>query len=83
MLGPPLMEVRLVGSVDGLSSRLADIVDIEAQGKDWLRYRTKEPEEVNPRLLRRLAALGRQVVTLSRVPRTLEDVYLRAMEEPS
>jgi len=83
MLGPPLMEVRLIGSVDGLSSRLADIVDIEAQGKDWLRYRTKEPEEVNPRLLRRLAALGRQVVTLSKVPRTLEDVYLRAMEEPS
>jgi ABC-2 type transport system ATP-binding protein len=83
MLGPPLMEVRLIGSVDGLSSRLADIVDIEAQGKDWLRYRTKEPEEVNPHLLRRLAALGRQVVTLSKVPRTLEDVYLRAMEEPS
>jgi len=83
MLGPPLMEVRLVGSVDGLSPRVADIVDVEAQGKDWLRYRTGEPETVNPRLLRRLAALGRQVVTLGQVPRTLEDVYLRVMEEPS
>lgn len=83
MLGPPLMEVRLIGSVDGLSPRLTDIVEIEAQGDNWLRYRTAEPEEVNPRLLRRLAALGRQVVTLGQVPRTLEDVYMRVVEEPS
>jgi len=83
LLGPPLMEVRLVGSVDGLAPRLAGIVEVKAQGKGWLRYRTAEPEEVNPRLLRRLAALGRQVVTLSEVPRTLEDVYLRVVEEPS
>ncbi len=81
LLGPPLMEVRLVGSVDGLAPRLADLVQVETQGEDWLRYRAAEPEEVNPRLLRRLAALGRQVVTLSEVPRTLEDVYLRVVEE--
>ena len=83
LLGPPLMEVRLVGAVDGLAPRLADIVEIEAQGDGWLRYRTAEPAEVNPRLLRRLATLGCQVVTLSEVPRTLEDVYLRVVEEPS
>lgn len=83
LLGPPLMEVRLIGSADGLAARLADIVAVEAQGEDWLRYRAADPAEVNPRLLRRLAALGRQVVTLSEAPRTLEDVYLRVVEEPS
>jgi len=83
LLGPPLMKVRLIGSVDGLSSRLTDIIEIEAQGKDWLSYRTANPAEVNPRLLRRLAALGRQVVTIGEVPRTLEDVYLRVVEKPS
>ena len=83
LLGPPLMKVRLIGSVDGLSSRLTDIIEIEAQGEDWLSYRTANPAEVNPRLLRRLAALGRQVVTIGEVPRTLEDVYLRVVEKPS
>ena len=83
LLGPPLMKVKLIGSVDGLSPRLTDIIEIEAQGKDWLSYRTANPAEVNPRLLRRLAALGRQVVTIGEVPRTLEDVYLRVVEKPS
>lgn len=81
LLGPPLMEVRLIGSVDGLSPRLADIVEIETWGENWLRYRPLDPVEANPRLLRRLAALGRQVVTLCEVPRTLEDVYLQVVEE--
>ena len=77
------MEVRLVGSVDGLGPRLSDIVQIETQGQNWLRYRTSSPETVNPRLLQRLASLDKQVVTLSQVPRTLEEVYLRVMEEDS
>jgi ABC-2 type transport system ATP-binding protein len=81
LLGPPLMEVRLSGSVDGLAARLADLVRVEAQGQHWLRFRAPNPQETNPRLLRRLAALNRQVITLSEVPRTLEEVYLRVVEE--
>ena len=83
LLGPPLMEVQVVSSVDGLAPRLADIIHVEAQGENWFRYHTQDPAEVNPRLLRRLAALGRQVVTVSEVPRTLEDIYLQVVEEPS
>ncbi|UCC63569.1 MAG: ABC transporter ATP-binding protein [Anaerolineae bacterium] len=83
LLGPSLMEVRLTGSEDGLAPRLADIVQVEAQGEGWFCYRTTDPTDVNPRLLRRLAALGQQVVTISEVPRTLEDVYLQVVEEPS
>ena len=75
------MEVRLLGSVDGLAPRLADIVEIEAAGENWLRYCAPDPIEVNPRVLQRLAALDRQVVMLSEVPRTLEEAYLRVVGE--
>ena len=83
LLGPPLIKVCLAGSVDGLASRLADIVEIESMSDNWLRYRTLDPVEMNPRLLRRLAALNRQVVTISEIPRTLEEVYLQVVEEIS
>ncbi len=81
MLGPPLMELRLTHSPgDGVVKLLADLAKIEAQGEHWLRYSTPDPYKVNPLLLQMLAARGAGVVTLSEVPRSLEDVYLRVVE---
>jgi len=60
---------------------VSDLVKIQMKGDDWLRYSTPEPEEINPLLLRTLAAHGVGIVTLSEVPRSLEDVYLRVVEE--
>jgi ABC-2 type transport system ATP-binding protein len=79
ILGPPLMELRLGHAVDGTAELIADLVDIEARGLDWLRYTTSDPTTVNPQLLRSLAQRDVRVVTLSRVPRSLEEVYLRAV----
>jgi len=79
ILGPPLMELRLGHAVDGTAELIADLVEIEARGEDWLRYATSDPEMVNPQLLRSLAQRDVRVVTLSRVPRSLEEVYLRAV----
>lgn len=81
LLGPPLMELRLSHSTDGVVSLLSDLVKVEAQGEDWLRYSAPNPQETNPLLLHTLAAYGVQVMTLSEVPRSLEDVYLRVVEE--
>ncbi len=81
-LGPPLMELRLASPVDVLASHLGDLVEVEEHGPTWLRYRTPRPEEVNPLLLRRLAEMGAEVVTLSQVARSLEEVYLRLVEGP-
>jgi ABC-2 type transport system ATP-binding protein len=80
LLGPPLLEVRLAHSLDGFLPELTDLVQVESAGQDWFRYRTPSPEITNPALLTRLAGLDAKVLTLSEVPRSLEDVYLRIVE---
>ncbi len=81
LLGLPLMELRLDHPADGAVKLVSDLVEIKEQGKDWLRYFTADPQETNPRLLQALAARGVGVVTLSEMSRSLEDVYLRVVEE--
>ncbi len=81
LLGEPMMEVRLVGLLNGLSARIGTQLDIVETGANWFRYRTTRPEMDNPALLARLSELGRQVVTLSEVERSLEDVYLKIVEQ--
>ena len=81
LLGPPLIELRLSHSTDGVGKLVSDLVEIQVEGEDWLRYFTADPRETNPLLLQTLAAHGVGVVTLSEVPRSLEDVYLRVVEE--
>ena len=87
LLGPPLLEVRLAHSLDGSLADLADLVQVESSGgpespagEYWFRYRTPSPRTTNPALLSRLAGLEAQVLTLSEVPRSLEEVYLRIVE---
>jgi ABC-2 type transport system ATP-binding protein len=81
LLGPPLMELHVASSVDGVAELVSDLVKVEAVGVDWLRYSTPKPQEANPLLLEVLARRSIGVVTLSEVPRSLEDVYLWAVEE--
>jgi len=79
-LGEPLLELRLASPLDGLLSLADDLVRVEDHGSTWLRYRTAAPEAVNPLLLERLTRRGARVVTVSEVPRSLEEVYLRIVE---
>jgi ABC-2 type transport system ATP-binding protein len=80
LLGAPLLEVRLTHSLDGYVEDLTDLVKVESWGADWFRYRTSSPETTNPALLNRLAGQNARVLTLSEVPRSLEDVYLSIVE---
>ena len=77
LLGPPEMEVRLKGPLDWSIPELQDLVQVTNRGATWLRYLAPDPEALNPQVLRRLAALGGEVVLLSEVGHGLEDVYLR------
>lgn len=79
LLGPPVMELRLGRAVDGKLDDLRGLVDIVASGDDWVRYRAPDWIATNPVVLARLAAREVPVVALSAVPRSLEDVYLRAV----
>jgi len=81
LLGDPVLELRLAGSLDGLLPDLEEWLTVEDHGDDWLRYRTAHPEVVNPQLLQQMTARGVPVVTLSEVPRSLEEVYLRIVNE--
>jgi len=76
LLGPPLMELRLAQAADGVAHLLTGLVHVEAHGSDWLRYSCADPSLTNPQVVRRLVSHGVQVITLSEVPRSLEDVYL-------
>jgi len=81
MVGDPVMELRLACSVDGALEHLPDgIVEIES-GDNWVRYSTSQPEVINPKTLISLANAGIPVVTLSRVERSLEEVYLQVVRE--
>ena len=81
MVGDPVMELRLACSVDGALEHLPDgIVEIES-GDNWVRYSTSQPEVINPKTLSSLANAGIPVVTLSRVERSLEEVYLQVVRE--
>jgi ABC-2 type transport system ATP-binding protein len=82
LLGPPLLEMRLAHCLDGRIrvSALADLIQVETQGDTWFRYRTSSPETTNPALLARLSSMDAQILTLSEVPRSLEEVYLRIAE---
>jgi len=86
LLGAPLMELRLAQPIsdphqNGVVKLVSTLVEVETHGEDWVRYLTPNPQEVNPQLLSLLATHGVGVVTLSEVGRSLEDVYLRVVEE--
>ena len=78
-LGPALLELRTGRPLNGAAESLQDLVHVVASGADWLRYEAEAPETMNPRVLERLAGRRVPVVTLSEVPRSLEDVYLQVV----
>ncbi len=80
-VGEPVMELRVAGVMNGLAKDISDMVTVTETGRDWLRYSVAEPQVTNPALLRKIAGLGVDVVTLSPITRSLEDIYLQVVKE--
>lgn len=80
-VGEPVMELHVNGILNGLVKDISDMVTVEESGMNWLRYRVADPKTTNPALLRRIAGLGVDVVTLAPVSRSLEDIYLQVVKE--
>jgi hypothetical protein len=57
------------------------VATIQEFGEDWIRYTTEDPSTTNPKVLRYVMDQGAEVLTLSRVSKSLEDVYLTIVEE--
>jgi ABC-2 type transport system ATP-binding protein len=82
LLGPVEYQVHLGAMLNGNPLSLPDGASLTGRGPDWMRYQTVSPEHVNPQILRYLISQGFPVVTLSEVPRSLEQVYLQAVHAP-
>ncbi|MFQ5575599.1 MAG: ABC transporter ATP-binding protein [Anaerolineae bacterium] len=81
LLGHPVMELRLAESLNGQLDNLSDVVTITGHGENWFRFIAPNPERLNPKLLQLLAEQRQPVVTLSEVSRSLEEVYLKIIED--
>jgi ABC-2 type transport system ATP-binding protein len=79
ILGNPIMQVELAEPLNGLKPALPPQVKILEYGKNWIRYEVSDPKELNPKVIEMLSTSGFFVVTLTRVGRSLEEVYLRVV----
>ena len=81
ILGPVEYEARLSHpwQFDGLA--LPEGVSLSEYSGSSLKFRVEQPQETNPVLLRMLAEVDAPVMTLQEVPRSLEQVYLKAMAD--
>lgn len=80
-VGPPVMRLQISGMLNGLVDDLRQVVQVEASGEDWLDFVAPSPSKTNPMILRRVLDQGVEVLTLSQLSRSLEDVYLKIVEE--
>jgi ABC-2 type transport system ATP-binding protein len=81
LLGLPVMELRLAQPLNGELDLLGTLAEVVSYGSDWVRFVSPEPDSLNPQILHTLAQQNVPVITLSEVSRTLEEVYLKIIEE--
>ncbi len=79
-LGSPIMELRVAGSLDGAARLLPHGATLRETGPNWLRFQAEDPETVNPAVVRAMGMAGIEIVTLSEIGRSLEEVYLSVMQ---
>jgi ABC-2 type transport system ATP-binding protein len=82
MLGPPIFEVRFGDAFNGSIPSLPKGVEIQGKGKDWLRFCTETPNEINPLVVKHMVKQGLPVVSIQEISRSLEQVYLQAVSTP-
>ena len=82
LLGPVEYELRLASSLNGCRPTLPAGAVLTTHGEDWIRYQVEDAARLNPRILHDFLELGLPVISLQEVPRSLEQVYLQAINAP-
>jgi ABC-2 type transport system ATP-binding protein len=82
LLGPIEYEVRFATPLNSREINYPGGGKLTGQGPDWLRFQTDQPNDFHPQLLRSLLAQNLPVISLQEVPRSLEAVYLQAVNAP-
>jgi ABC-2 type transport system ATP-binding protein len=81
LLGSEEFVLRSAAPLNGIPE-IPGEARVLSQGPDWIRYSTDSPEQVNPLILRSFLDRDIPVVSLQGSPRSLEDVYLQAINAP-
>ncbi len=81
LLGDPVWELRLARADTRLPALLADLVGMEELSDRHARYRCADPHQVNPQIIARLFEHEMLLLSLSEVPRSLEEVYLHIVSQ--
>jgi ABC-2 type transport system ATP-binding protein len=79
ILGDPIMRVELTEPLNGIEPQLPARVKVLEYGSNWIRYDSSDPKEMNPVVIDMLSEQGLEIVMLSQVDRSLEEVYLRVV----
>jgi ABC-2 type transport system ATP-binding protein len=83
LLGLPRWQVRLARPLGAPWPHLNGHLQIECADEMQLTYRASAPETANPLLLNALHDVGAHVLELSEEMQSLEEVYLKLVEDPA
>lgn len=81
LLGPGEYLIKLAGPLNGADLPLPPGVELMETGPDWFKFRVENPGELNPALLENLVRSKFPVVKLEEIQRSLESVYLQAVNQ--
>ncbi len=81
LLGNPIMELRVATELDGAVDAMPSDVRLLDKGERWVRYEVEDPDITNPSVINAMNNAGIPIVTLSEVERSLEDLYLRVVQD--
>jgi ABC-2 type transport system ATP-binding protein len=80
LLGPQEYELVVRGGWNPVILKLPRGVELSGESVSGPRFRVEDPQAANPLLLRQVMGLGFEVVAMQEIPRSLEQIYLAAME---
>ena len=83
LLGAEEYEVRLGASLGDDAACLSPEVRLTTKGEDWFRFQCDLPRQQIPQVVQCLVEHGLPVLELYEVPRSLERVYLQAVNAPT
>lgn len=81
LLGLGEYRIQLAENLDSRNLPLPSGVEITEKGTDWFHYQVTDPKEINPILIQNLVSAGFAVVRVEEIKRSLESVYLQAVNQ--
>jgi len=79
LLGPAEFQIQFTEPVNSGILPLPKEVEVTEQGENWLRYKVTSPDDTNPQVLQKLVSAGFLIVRVEEIKRSLESVYLQAV----